>query len=69
MTERNFHKVFERLMQVFSSVPGPKTDFRDAQGYQRAGRLPGFINIFQNTNITVYELEHQKTVNTKLESK
>ena len=35
-----------------------------AQGHQRAGASTGSINIFQSTNITVYEVEHQKT-NTK----
>ena len=44
----------------------PETDFRHAQGYQRAGALTGSIKSFQSTVITVYEVEHQKTVNTKL---
>ena len=39
---------------------------RHAQGHQRAGALTGSINIIPNTIITVYEVEHQKTVNTKL---
>ena len=33
---------------------------------EQAGALTGSINIFQSTIITVYEVEHQKTVNTKL---
>ena len=37
-----------------------------AQGHQRVGASTGSINIIQNTIITVYEVEHQKTVNTKL---
>ena len=52
--------------QGFSSLRRPETHFRHAQGHQRAGALTGFINIFQSTIITVYEVEHQKTVNTKL---
>ena len=44
----------------------PETYFRHAQGHQRASALTGFINIFQSTTITVYEVEHQKTLNTKL---
>ena len=53
-------------VQVFSSFRGPETDFRDAQGYHRASGLPRFINIFYNAIITVYEVEHQETVNTKI---
>ena len=49
-----------------SSLRRPETHFRHAQGHQRAGALTGSINIFQSTIITVYEVEHQKTVNTKL---
>ena len=52
--------------KVFSSLRWPETHFRDAQGHQRACALTGSINIFQSTTITVYEVEHQKTVNTKL---
>ena len=52
--------------KVFSTLRRPETHFRHAQGHQRAGTLTGFINIFQSTIITVYEVEHQKTVNTKL---
>ena len=44
----------------------PETHFRHAQGHQRAGALRGSITIFQSTIITVYEVEHQKTVNTEL---
>ena len=52
--------------KVFSSLRRPKTHFRHPRGHQRAGALTGSINIFQSTIITVYEVEHQKTVNTKL---
>ena len=52
--------------KVFSSLRRPKTHFRHAQGHQQAGAIPGSINIFQSTTITVYEVEYQKTVNTKL---
>ena len=50
----------------FSSLRRTETHFRHAQGHQRAGALTGSINIFQSTTITVYEVEYQKTVNTKL---
>ena len=53
-------------VQGFSSLRRPETHFRHAQGHQRASALTGSINIFQSTIITVYEVEHQKTVNTKL---
>ena len=53
-------------VQGFSSLRRPETHFRHAQGHQRASVSTGSINIIQNTIITVYEVEHQKTVNTKL---
>ena len=52
--------------KVFSTLRRPETHFRHAQGHQRAGALTGSINIFQSTFIMVYEVEHQKTINTKL---
>ena len=53
-------------VQGFSRLSRPETLFRHAQGHQRAATLTGSINIFQSTTITVYEVEYQKTVNTKL---
>ena len=44
----------------------PETHFRHAQGHLWADELTGSINIFQSTKVTVYEVVHQKTVNTKL---
>ena len=55
-----------KKFKVFSSLRRPETHFRHAQGHQRAGALTGSITIFQSTTITVYEVEYQKTVNTKL---
>ena len=55
-----------KKFKVFSSLRRPETHFRHAQGHQRAGALTGSINSFQSTIITVYEVEHQKTVNKKL---
>ena len=52
--------------KVFSSLRRPEIHFRHAQGNQRAGALTGSINIFQSTKFTVYEVEHQKTLNRKL---
>ena len=60
-------KYASKKIQVFSSLRRPKTTFRHAEGQQRAGALTGSINIIQNTIITVYEVESQKTVNRKLE--
>ena len=54
-----------KKFKVFSSLRRPETHFRHAQGHQRAGALIGSFNIFQSTIIVVYEVEHQKTVNTK----
>ena len=53
-------------IQIFSSLRRPETHFRHAQGHQHAGALTDSINIIQNTIITVYEVESQKTVNTNL---
>ena len=50
----------------FSSFRRPETHFRHAQGHQRACAFTGSFNIFQSTISTVYEVVHQKTVNTKL---
>ena len=55
--------------KVFSSLRRPETHFRHPQGHQQASALTGFIDIFQSTLITVYEVEHQKTFNTKLGKK
>ena len=55
-----------KKFKVFSSFRRLETHFRNAQGHQRAGALTSSINIFQSTTITVYEVEHQKTYNTKL---
>ena len=55
-----------KKFKVFSSLRRPETHFRHAQDHQRAGALTGSINNFQSKTITVYEVEHQKTVNTKL---
>ena len=53
-------------VQGLSSLRRSETLFRHARGHQRAGALTSSINIFQRTIVTVYEVEHQKTVNTKL---
>ena len=56
-----------RKFKVFSSLRRPETHFRHAQVHQRAYALTGSTNIVQSTFNTVYEVVHQKTVNTKLE--
>ena len=55
-----------RKLQIFPSLRRPAKHFRHAQGHQRASAITGANNIIQNTNITVYQVESQKTVNTKL---
>ena len=52
--------------KVFSSLRRPETQFKHAQGHERATALTVSFNSFQSTISTVYEVEHQKTVNTKL---
>ena len=53
-------------VQVLSNLRCPEKQFRHARGHQRAGASTGSKNNIQNTIITVYEVESQKTVNTKL---
>ena len=55
-----------KKFKVFSNLRRPETHLRHAQGHQRAAALTASINIFQSTTVTVYDVEYQKTVNTKL---
>ena len=55
-----------KKLKFLSSLRRPETHVRHAQGHQRAGASTGSINIIQNTINTVYEVEHQRTANTKL---
>ena len=56
----------QKVQGSFSSLRRRETHFRHPQDHQRLSALTGSINIIQNTINTVYEVEHQKTVNTKL---
>ena len=58
--------MYLKNFKVFSSLRWPELHFSHAQGHQQSNALTGSINIFQSTTITVYEVEYQKTVNTKL---
>ena len=55
-----------KKFKVFSSLLRPETHFGHAQDQQRASALTSSINFLQGTIITVYEVEHHKTVNTRL---
>ena len=55
-----------KKLKVFSSLRRPETHFRHAQEHQRTSAITGSFNIFQSTTNTVYEVEYEKTVNTKL---
>ena len=55
-----------KKFKIFSSLRWPERHLSRAQGHQRASAIIGSINIFQSTIITVYEVVHQKSVNTKL---
>ena len=50
----------------FSLLQRPETHFGHAHGHQPANLITASINIFQSTIVTLHEVEHQKTVNTKL---
>ena len=52
--------------EALPTIRRPQTHFKHAQGHQRPSVLTGSINIVQNTNFTVYEVESQKAVYTKL---
>ena len=56
-----------KKFKVLSSPRRPERHYRHAQGHQWAKAKPGSINVFQSIVIIVYEVEHQKTVNKKLE--
>ena len=58
--------MYLKKFKVFSSLRWPETHFSHAQGHQQAGALTGSIKVFQSITITVYEVEYQKTVKTKL---
>ena len=55
-----------KKFQIFSSLRRLEIHLSRAQGHQRASAIIGSINIFQSTTNTAYEVEYQKTVNTKL---
>ena len=55
-----------KSFKVFSSLRRLETHFRHAQGHQQPSALTVSANIFRSTIITVYEVLHRKTVNTKL---
>ena len=55
-----------KSFKIFSSLRRLETHFRHAQGHQRPSALTSCVNIFRSTIITVYEVLHRKTVNTKL---
>ena len=57
-----------KKVQVFSRLRKPDKHFRHTRGHQRAGALKGSIKIIQNTVITVYEVESQKTDNADFEN-
>ena len=52
-------------LKLFSSLHRLETHFRHQQGHQQASGLAGSNNIFQGTNFTAHEVEHQKTVKTE----
>ena len=66
MSTRSWTCMHLKNFKFFSSLRRPETHFRQAQGHQRAGASTGSINVFQSTNITVYEVQHRRTVITKL---
>ena len=58
-------KYASQKLQLVPCTRGPQTHFRNAQDHQLAGALTVVIRSIQNTNVTRYEVESQKTVNTK----
>ena len=53
-------------LKVLFSLRRPEIHLRRAHGHRRGSAITGSINVFQGTITTVYEVVHQKTVNTKL---
>ena len=60
------HMYATQKVQIFSSLRQPETQFRCLQRHHWASALTGSTNVIQNTIITVYEVESQKSLNTKL---
>ena len=59
---KSMPKMRPKKVKVFSSLRRLGTNFRHAQGHQRAIALTGSISFFQSTITTVYEVvQHQKT--------
>jgi len=52
--------------KFLSGLRRPETHIRRVEGHQQASASTGSNINIQNTFITVNEVEHQKTVNTKL---
>ena len=52
--------------QGFFQSSQARNTFQTREGNQRPGALTGSISNFKSTIITVYEVVHQKTDNTKL---
>ena len=55
-----------KKIKFLSSHRRPETHFRGVQSHPQAVATTGSLNIFQSTFFTVYEVEHQKTITTKL---
>ena len=60
-----WHECISKKSRFFSPLQRPETHFGHAHGHQLENLLTASINIFQSRIITVHEVEHQKTVNTK----
>ena len=60
------HMYATQNFRVFSSLRKPQPWIKHSQSHQRATALTGSIHIIQNTIVTVYEVESQKTDYTKL---
>ena len=63
---KSMNSMHIRKFKCLSSFRRPQTHVRNAQGHQRAVASTGSFDIIETTIITVYEVESQKTVNTKL---
>ena len=66
LSTRSMKCMHLKKFKIFSSVRRLEIHLSRAQGHQQASAMISSINIFQSTFITVYEVVHQKTVNTKL---
>ena len=66
LSTKSMNSMHTKKFKCLSSLHWPQTHVRNAQGHQRAVASTWSFDTIQTTIITVYDVESQKTVNTRL---